>query len=964
MTQYRQNVAVANFPIGNFINTSTGAEVTSGTVSGYALVDGSAVALTGSASYVGNQWIWSSIQAAAMDGLQIGLTFNLSGCLPIHYALATDNTVNGAWWPSDSSVMVQPALSPTARAANLRAAVTAAAAMTPGGNSLSATNRATVLIPPGLYDFGTGNPHGLVLATEFVDLIGLGQSPRDTILTSAIATAGYGTLEHSSSNNRLENFTMALTSVTSTGSGYWLSNTQPAAYFPSGDSVWTASITITGTVTPGTTSLSFAFNQGDIAAGDNVTFITVPVTIGMTPAQFVAALNAKYAATCYGVHTLPVAATTATSWTSPVVFTLTYTALAGQVTCSASPSGPTFGVSYTPSTAPVGQQSTVMRNVRMIGGGKQIWNLNKSGHSASETLSMRFGVGYAGYYERCYAECGAFGWVANVYGTFVDCIAGDYSFGHGGTTGGGSSGQATITVGAGGAISGITALNNGGTSYAPASASFVVSLTGNTGSGGLAVVTTNSSGVITGIAAIPYAAGTGYSAGTVTLSGGGYVGEFAGVAIRCRATNASFGGGQSGSYAIDSVMSGYCEECYDSPYLNDDTGGFYPALSNMSGDGMGGGGAIIAQGGVVLNCKSASCSSSPTWYGTIVNHTFFAGNYAANAMQNKLGVSDPIYLYGATVVGGTFLDSMENGTTALDSIFQLMDSHSTIVDCDLVTSNTYGIGINDNGSAVTVAAAGNRYTNLSVSSTGLGSNTTSTASMGPAVTQVLATVPLGANAPAGWVNAAAVTGNPNVNVNQWNGGSLPAFPTRFSSLAIDSSGYVTFNNTGIAANNLPTLPTNFASLAITTGGAVTVGTNSDKTGYSLLGSSPVATNGPNTATLEKQITQWDDYLRATGNALQWNNPSGTWAGGNLAGATIIFTACTEEGREIVQLPGYATTPTGTQLIEVDLPSADSGRFAVAGKLYRYQVLIVKSGYRSTSIGGAIDVAECLDPPSS
>jgi hypothetical protein len=88
--------------------------------------------------------------------------------------------------------------------------------------------------------------------------------------------------------------------------------------------------------------------------------------------------------------------------------------------------------------------------------------------------------------------------------------------------------------------------------------------------------------------------------------------------------------------------------------------------------------------------------------------------------------------------------------------------------------------------------------------------------------------------------AQTITANQNVNVNQWNGGSLPAFPTRFSSLAIDSSGYVTFNNTGIAANNLPTLPTNFASLAITTGGAVTVGTNSDKTGYSLATAPPTA----------------------------------------------------------------------------------------------------------------------------
>ena len=131
----------------------------------------------------------------------------------------------------------------------------------------------------------------------------------------------------------------------------------------------------------------------------------------------------------------------------------------------------------------------------------------------------------------------------------------------------------------------------------------------------------------------------------------------------------------------------------------------------------------------------------------------------------------------------------------------------------------------------------------------------------------------------------------------------------------------------------------------------------------LLGSSAVVTNQPNTETLDKEITQYDDYLRAMGNALSWTNADGTWAGGDLTGATITFTADTDSGTQVTQLTGYATVPTGTQLIEVDMASANSGSFSVPGKLYHYQVLIVKSAHRTTSICGAITVSPSLNPPA-
>lgn len=60
-----------------------------------------------------------------------------------------------------------------------------------------------------------------------------------------------------------------------------------------------------------------------------------------------------------------------------------------------------------------------------------------------------------------------------------------------------------------------------------------------------------------------------------------------------------------------------------------------------------------------------------------------------------------------------------------------------------------------------------------------------------------------------------------------------AFPTNFSSLAITGGGAVTAGTVSDKTGYSLTqsFPTNFSSLAITVGGAVTVGTNNDKTGY-------------------------------------------------------------------------------------------------------------------------------------
>lgn len=63
--------------------------------------------------------------------------------------------------------------------------------LTPGGNALSPTNRAAVIVPPGTYSLGAA---GLDMTTNFVDLIGLG-APEDIVITSISNTnTGSGTI--------------------------------------------------------------------------------------------------------------------------------------------------------------------------------------------------------------------------------------------------------------------------------------------------------------------------------------------------------------------------------------------------------------------------------------------------------------------------------------------------------------------------------------------------------------------------------------------------------------------------------------------------------------------------------------------------------------------------------------------------------------------------------------------------
>ena len=103
----------------------------------------------------------------------------------------------------------------------VRTAYTAAKALTPGGNALSATNRVCLIIPPGRYDFVT-TP--LVRDGEFIDWY----CPGKAVFTSQVSVASHGTVEDTVQDIHTENIDFDI------DSSYTLvaDSTDPAAYFP------------------------------------------------------------------------------------------------------------------------------------------------------------------------------------------------------------------------------------------------------------------------------------------------------------------------------------------------------------------------------------------------------------------------------------------------------------------------------------------------------------------------------------------------------------------------------------------------------------------------------------------------------------------------------------------------------------------------------------------------------------
>lgn len=98
--------------------------------------------------------------------------------------------------------------------ANLVAAYNSAKLLTPGGNALSATNRVAVFVPPGRYDLGA---NFINANTEFVDLIGLGDSPSDCLINGVILP---GTLVQSANDMVIKGVTLKYSGPNPAGVAY------------------------------------------------------------------------------------------------------------------------------------------------------------------------------------------------------------------------------------------------------------------------------------------------------------------------------------------------------------------------------------------------------------------------------------------------------------------------------------------------------------------------------------------------------------------------------------------------------------------------------------------------------------------------------------------------------------------------------------------------------------------------
>lgn len=90
---------------------------------------------------------------------------------------------------NDAFIVVLSTADPAANGIALLAAYAAASALTPNGGALSATNRACVIVPPGKYTLVS--PLNLV---AYVDLISASDNWEETLITSAITTASGGTV--------------------------------------------------------------------------------------------------------------------------------------------------------------------------------------------------------------------------------------------------------------------------------------------------------------------------------------------------------------------------------------------------------------------------------------------------------------------------------------------------------------------------------------------------------------------------------------------------------------------------------------------------------------------------------------------------------------------------------------------------------------------------------------------------
>ena len=152
------------------------------------------------------------------------------GVRPSQMSAATKTALIAKLSPQ-SCIVVETTASATTNGINLLAAYAAAKALTPNGAALSATNRASVIIPPGVYDLGSGEGYTpLTLDTEFVDLIGLTSDRKSQHIKGTPPATNSGVIVQTADDVHVSNLYVKI--LTEVESANW-NDTDSAAYFPS-----------------------------------------------------------------------------------------------------------------------------------------------------------------------------------------------------------------------------------------------------------------------------------------------------------------------------------------------------------------------------------------------------------------------------------------------------------------------------------------------------------------------------------------------------------------------------------------------------------------------------------------------------------------------------------------------------------------------------------------------------------
>lgn len=264
---------------------------------------------------------------------------------------------------------------------------------------------------------------------------------------------------------------------------------------------------------------------------------------------------------------------------------------------------------------------------------------------------------------------------------------------------------------------------------------------------------------------------------------------------------------------------------------------------------LGDGGTQAAGGGTVTHEGNGTWSYTPTQAETNYDHVVFT-------FTNASAISAAIQVY---TISFDPHNAASLGLTNLDATVSSRSTFNAAVDAvATVTSVTNDVGITQAGAdkvwgTTTRALTDKAGFTIAGTKTTLDSLNDITAASVWAVTTraltdkagfTLASLP---TIPANWITATGIASGALNNKGNWNIGktgysltTLPTIPANWITAsginagAFNGKGDWNIGKTGYSLTQ--TFPTNFADLAITaTTGRVTVGTNNDKTGYSISG---------------------------------------------------------------------------------------------------------------------------------